>query len=240
MKQALPSVLAPMALALVGCARPAEKVAEKTIVSLLPGYVGPADSYKVKVKSDSLGAMLRGRARTVHIDGRGVRLTPELTLETLTLDAEEVEVDRRAGTLRSVGEASFNARIGEASLDAMVRKRRPKLLALGVSLVGPYVRVKVTPEVFGYPTVPITVDGELLARDGGGALDFEPASARLSILPIPKPILDFVAERLNPIVDLRGLSLPIQVERAQVRGGTLVLDGQVPSEELIRRSQQKR
>lgn len=232
-------VLVPL-VALVGCARPAEKVAEKAIVGLLPGYVGPADSYKARVRSDSLGAMMRGRAKTVHIEGKGVRLTPELTLEALTVDAEEVEVDRKAKTLRSVGEATFSARIREPNLHAMARARRPKLADLGVSLVGPYVRVKVTPEVFGYPTVPVTIDGELLARDGGGALDFEPASARLTILPIPKPILDFVAERLNPIVDLRGLSLPIQVEKAQVRGGTLVLDGRIPPEELVRRSQQSR
>ena len=56
-------------LCVAGCARPAEKVAEKTIVALLPGYIGPAESYKVRVKSDSLGAMMRGRVRTVHIDG---------------------------------------------------------------------------------------------------------------------------------------------------------------------------
>lgn len=124
-------VLCAVLALLSGCARPGEKKAERAVEELLPQYLGVAQSYRVKVKAASLGALMRGS------------------------------------------------------------------------------RVRVQ------------VNGSLLARGGGATLDFEPDKARLLILPIPKPILDFVAERINPVVDFSALKAPIRVEKAEVKGGSM-------------------
>ncbi|MBB6053493.1 LmeA family phospholipid-binding protein [Armatimonas rosea] len=221
-----------MLLALVGCARPGEKKAERMVEELLPSYLGPAKSYRAQVKAASLGALMRGRVRTVQIIGREVQLLPELTVAELRVDAAEIEVDRERASLKSVGEARFTARIDEAELNRLVRTRRPRLADLRVQLRGRYVSVQVTPELLGHPTVPIQVEGNLLSKGGGVALDFEPDKARLLIVPIPKPLLDFVAERLNPVVDFSGLRAPIRVESAEAKGGYLLLRGFLPPESV--------
>ncbi len=219
-------------LVLVGCARPGEKKAEKAVEELLPQYLGPAQSYKVQVKAASLGALMRGRVRTVTIVGRGVQLMPECTVAELHVDASEIEIDKGSQSLKSVGQARFVARIEEKELDRLVRTRRPKLADLKVGLRGTFVSVRVTPELLGYPTIPIQVEGNLLSRGGGVTMDFEPDRARLVIVPIPKPALDFVAERINPVVDFSALKAPIRVERAEVKGGSLILSGYLPPESV--------
>lgn len=225
---------ATMALALVGCARPGEREAETAILKLLPEYLGPAKNYSVRVKGKSLGAITRGRLREVHIAGTDVRLTDELTVRELTVDADEVAVDLKSRSLRGVSQALFSARIDEAQIDSMARRRRPKLLDLKLRLTGNQVEVTVRPEVFGYPTIPITVLGTLTVRGGGRSLDFSPDRGRLSIFPIPEALLDFVADRLNPVVDLTALTVPIQVARAEVSGGALTLFGTIPPDRLTR------
>lgn len=226
------STLFLLLLLLVGCARPGEKKAEKAVAELLPEYLGPAERYQVKVKADSLGALMRGRVRTVTIKGTKVQLLPDCTVAELGIEASEIEVDRNTHSLKSVGEAHFTARIEERELDRLVRARRPKLADLRVSLRGTFVTVKVTPELFGYPTLPVQVEGSLLSRGGGVLMDFEPDRARLVVVPIPKPVLDYVAERVNPIVDFSNLKAPIRVEKAEVRGGALILSGYIPPESV--------
>ena len=219
-------------VALVGCARPGEKAAERAVEELLPQYLGPAQSYKAKVKAASLGGLMRGRVRTVTIVGRGVQLLPECTVAELRVDAAEIEIDKRSQFLKSVGQARFEARIEEKELDRLVHARRPKLADLQIGLRGSFVSVRVTPEIFGYPTVPIQVEGSLLPRGGGVTMDFEPDTARLLIIPIPKPVLDYVAEQINPVVDFSALRAPIRVEKAEVRGGSLLLSGYLPPERV--------
>lgn len=223
-------------LALGGCRRPAERAAEKAVAELLPGYLGPADRYAVKVEGDSLGALMRGRVRRVRIDGVNVHLAREITVAELRIDADEIEVERSEKTLRSVGSARFRARIDGPEIDAFARRHRPRLVGVSVAMTGTNVRVKAVPEVFGYPTVPVTVDGFVEVAAGGAALDFTPDAARLAIVPIPKPVLDFVAERLNPVVDLRGANVPVKIESALVRDGALHLRGTIPPEEIVRRA----
>jgi hypothetical protein len=218
---------------LTGCgARPGEKKAEKAVTELLPSYLGKASSYKTKIEADSLGAMMRGRVRRVEIEGRNVQLVPDLLITALTITAEEIEVDKRKQQLKNVGRALFTAQITEANLNKCVRTRRPDIKDLQVALRGDLVQARLRPQVFGYPTVPIMIQGKLLTRNGGVALDFEPDAARVTLVPVPKFVLDWTMERLNPVVDLQFLKVPIRIESATIRGGSLLLSGHLESEEI--------
>jgi LmeA-like phospholipid-binding len=219
--------------ATVGCgARPGEKQSEKAVNDLLPTYLGKAGSYKTRIKADSLGAVMRGRVRRVEIIGRNVQLVPDLLVTELSITAEEIEVDKRKKQLKNVGKALFTAQITEANLAKCVKGRRPDIKDLNVTLRGEFVQAKLRPQVFGYPTVPITIQGKLLTRNEGIALDFEPDAARVTLVPIPKFVLDWTMEKLNPVVDLQFLHVPIRIESATVRGGSLYLTGHLEPEEL--------
>jgi hypothetical protein len=146
----------------------------------------------------------------------------------------------KSRSLRGVGKAAFTARIDERPLDSMAKKRRPKLLDLKLALRGRYVQVTLRPELFGHPTLPVTVDGTLAVRGGGKSLDFEPDRGRLTVVPIPEAVLDFVAERLNPVVDLSALTVPIRIEKAESQGGQLVLSGTIPPDDIARWSARPR
>jgi LmeA-like phospholipid-binding len=217
----------------LGCgARSGEKKSEKAVTELLPTYLGKASLYKTRIQADSLGAVMRGRVRRVEIVGRNVQIVPDLVLAELSITAEEIEVDRRKKQLKNVGKALFTAQITEANLAKCVKGRRPDIKDLNVTLRGEFVQAKLRPQVFGYPTVPITIQGKLLTRNNGVALDFEPDAARITLVPIPKFVLDWTMEKLNPVVDLQFLHVPIRMETATVRGGSLYLTGHLEPEEL--------
>ena len=219
--------------ALGGCgARPGEKQSEKAINDLLPSYLGAASSYKTKVQADSLGAVMRGRVRRVEITGRNVQLVPDLLLTQLTIQADEIEVDRRKRQLKNVGRALFTAQITEANLAACIHNRRPDIKDLNVTLRGEFVQARLRPSILGYPTLPIMLQGKLLARNGGLALDFAPDAARITLVPIPRFVLDWTMEHLNPVVDLQFLKVPIRIDSATVKGGSLSLSGHLEPEEL--------
>jgi hypothetical protein len=217
----------------VGCGRVAEDEAAKRVNALLPKYLGPARTYSTRVRGDSAGAILRGRLKRVQVTGADVQLDPDLVVDDLTLDFEEVDVDTKAQVLRSVGNAAFACRIGAANLDHYVRARRDDIPGLRVALKGSSIAVSMAADALGILSVPITVEGRLVPR-GGGALDFEPDRARLSIVPIPRMVLDILAHRLNPVIELTDVAIPIQVTRAEVRDGALALTGFIKPDDVLR------
>ena len=220
-----------------GCRRPAERSAEKAVVELLPSYVGPARSYVAKVRSDSLGALMRGRVRQVVVDGVDVRLAPDLTVAELHMEADEIEVDRGRRTLRSVGKARFRARIDGREVARLVRGRSRSAVPPELKVVGSVLKVRVVPEVLGRPTVAVDVDGTVAVSDGGRLVHFVADSARLAIVPVPQSVLGFVLDRVNPVVDLSRAPVPFTIETVLLRDGSLFLRGNVPPEEVVRRSQ---
>ena len=82
--------------------------------------------------------------------------------------------------------------------------------------------------------VPLVVRGTLTPRPGGAQLDFTPSRAQVSVVPIPGGLVRFAAERLNPLVDLGVLKIPVRVEATEVRDGALFLRGTVDPADLLR------
>ena len=215
-----------------GCARPVERQAERRINALLPEYVGPAQKYSSRVRGD-VGALARGRARHVHVDGVQVRLDEALTVDTLALDLGDVEVDTKAGRLRAIRSIAFSATLREANLNRYVRARRAEIPDLQVELRPAGALVRARPEVLG-AGVPIQVEGTITPRAGGRLLDFSPGAARVSVVPVPASVLQYLARELNPIVDLSTLRVPVRVARTRTEQGVLILEGDVDPADLLR------
>jgi hypothetical protein len=224
-------------LPVYGCTRPVEREAEKRINPLLTQYIGPAEKWETRVHGDSAGAIMRGRVKSVHVEGKNVRLHPDLTAAQLTLDFSEIEVDKNAGRLKNVGSASFTCRIAGDVIDLYCRKLRPDIKELQITLRGDSFVVKARPDNLKIVSVPVSVEGRLVPRDIS-RLDFAPDRAKLTILPVPELILDYIASRLNPAIDLSQLPIRLQFTRSEVRGGFLILSGTVPPDDLVRASGQ--
>lgn len=220
-------------LLLVGCARPAEREAEKRVNALLPRYIGPAQKWETKIKGDSMGAVMRGRLRSVHIVGTGVQVAPDLILEKVLLDFEEVAVDTKAQRLQSVGKATFSGSVRDVVLSRYLRKQRPDIKGLNLTFDKGEIVVHADPDAFGIIKVPTDVRGRLVPR-GGGVMDFAPSGANISIVPIPQPVLDYLSKKLNPAVDLSHLTAPLQLERAETSGFFLTLSGSIRPDDLLR------
>jgi len=221
-----------------GCRRPAERTAERAVVDLLPGYVGPADSYRARVSTGSLGALMRGRVKQVVVDGANVRLAPGVRVADLHIEADEIEVDRSSRSLRSVGKARFRARIDGVDLAEMVRTRAASQVSPQVQVVGSQMKVRVVPEVLGRPTLPVDIEGGVAISDRGRFIHFVADSARLSVLPVPRSVIGFALDRVNPLVDLSKAPVPFTLETVLLRDGSLHIRGNIPPEEVVRRSQE--
>lgn len=217
-----------------GC-REVERVAERKVNDILPGYVGPADKYSTRVRGNP-DALRRGRMRSVHVDGVNVRLTEDLTADALRLDLENVDVDTGTKRLRSVERVTFLAMLGEASLNRYIKARRPEIRDLRVELGAADATVHATPEILGVALTPIAVKGTVTPRDGGSLLDFTPGSGRVAVVPVPAALLAYLAQNLNPVVDLSTLRIPIRVEKSEIKDRAVYLTGTIDPADLIRAS----
>lgn len=216
---------------LAGCRRPAEREAEKRILALLPRYIGPADKYTAKVTGDSPGAVLRGRLRQVHVEGKGVRLTRDLRVDELVMDFDEVSVDPKAGRLQNVGRAAFNGRISDVSLNRYLRATR-NIPELNLEIGEGALTVSAKPELLNVVSVPISVRGQLVPR-GKSLLEFVPDRAQISIVPIPGIALEWLTARLNPTLDISLANAPLQISSVQVRDHSLYITGSIAPDDIL-------
>lgn len=223
-----------------GCSRIAESRVEETLNGLLPTYLGPATRYTTQVRASSVGAVLRGRVESIHVDGDGVHIPNGPVLDRLTLDLDDIAVDPKTKRLESVGTARFMVRVGEAELNRYLSTRRPgdRSGLLRVTLGQGTATLAARPALLaryglGGLILPVTVEGRLIPR-GDSGLDFVPNAARVLALPVPRPILGLVSRELNPVVDLSAVSLPLRIRTVEIVPGSLILSGDVPPDAILR------
>jgi hypothetical protein len=222
-----------------GCSRVAESKAEQAVNDLLPTFLGPADAYTTRVRGRSMGAVMRGRLESVHTEGKNVRLQDGMTIDHLVMDFEAISFDTRAQKLEHIGAAQFTARIGTVNLNRYVTVKRPTLAGLVITLGNNTATIEARPAVlasYGLTglKVPIAVEGKLSPSEDGLKLDFVPDKAKVSILPVPRPVIDYLARTLNPAVDLSILPLPVQIREVEIKPDGVYLRGSVPSEDILK------
>jgi len=217
-----------------GCGRPVEREIEKSITKLLPQYLGPAEKYETHVKGRNVGALTRGRLATVRVEGTQSVLTPTIVADSLTLNLSGVSVDPKSRRIQKVEQADFLIGVGEVNLNRYIKATRPNIPELKATVRGNELLVSARPEIFGFPTATIQVGGNVVPSPDGTALNFAPTEAKVSVVPIPKPVLDFLAKQLNPVLDLSTLRIPTRVTQARVENGKLVFSGAIDPTDLIR------
>ncbi len=216
-----------------GCRRPVEKTAERIIKERLPIVLGTAKSYEVSVESASMGAGMRGRLRHVSVFGRGVALTNGMILDRVMIEASDVSVDRKSASIDGVRSSTMNAWLDAREVEAIIRKRRPDLPPVNLTVVGETLQVRTVPRVLGFPTVTVAIDGSLVVAKSGRELHFQPKTARLGVVPIPDSVVGYVADIVNPVAEMTAFPVPMLARSVSLDGGFIRIGAELTVEELL-------
>jgi hypothetical protein len=216
------------AAAATGCGRTVNRAAERRIRDALSTYVGPAVSWRAHVEG-APERTVRGRLGRVTIDGTEVRLREQITLDSLHIVMDGVDFDSGHQRLRSVQSTTFEAAIGEQSLNDFLHREPPPpgepLTVRRVRLLDGMLRIEAARWLLGkdWPFV-VTVTPRLA---GANRLDFDPE--RMSVvglrIPLPPQVLRFLARRLNAGCDLSALPFPLAIQHVEAARGRLSLRG---------------
>lgn len=216
-----------------GCRRPVEKTAERIIKDRLPIVLGAAKSYDVRVESASMGAGMRGRLRHVSVFGRGVTLTNGMMLDRVLIEASDVSVDRKSATIDGVRTSKMDAWLDAREVEAIIRKRRPDLPPVNLTVVGETMQVRTVPRVLGYPTITVAIDGSLVVAKSGRELHFQPKTARLGVVPIPDSVVGYVADIVNPVAEMTAFPVPMLARSVSLDGGFIRIGAELTVEDLL-------
>lgn len=201
-----------------------QTIAAHKIADRLPRIIGPARRYVVQVDGDPF-AIGRGRARRIDIDGRDVVMASGLTMDRLTIEADDVSFDVKSRTLQHVGHVSFMGRLGQRNLDNYIARIKPDPPGLSITLRWDDMEVAVPVEVASLTTT-ARLSGTLIpSRSGPDKLDFVANKASVGIVPVPAKVVNLALDRLNPVLDLSGRRFPVSVTGADVDRGSIVLRG---------------
>ena len=216
-----------------GCRRPVEKTAERIIKERLPIVLGTAKSYEVSVESASMGAGMRGRLRHVSVFGRGVALTNGMILDRVLIEASDVSVDRKSASIDAIRSSTMVAWLDAREVEAIIRKRRPDLPPVNLTVVGETLQVRTVPRVLGFPTITVAIDGSLVVAKSGRELHFQPKTARLGVVPIPDSVVGYVADIVNPVAEMTAFPVPMLARSVSLDGGFIRIGAELTVEELL-------
>jgi hypothetical protein len=198
------------------------RAVERAIERELPGRIGPAERYEARV-SRSGANLVSGRIPWVEIRGVNLRTADGLQINDLRVRLEGVEFDRGSRSISAVAGSRFTAGIGAEAVTAFVRRRGPRLRDARVRFQGDGVVVNVAPAVLGIG-VPVEIEGRPALRDAE-RIDFDASRVAVLRIGLPEIAIRRLEEAINPIVDFRGLKLPIRVTDVRVESGSVRVAG---------------
>jgi hypothetical protein len=194
---------------------------ERSIRDELPRLIGPADRYDVTA-SRSSGALIAGRIPWINIHGRNVRAIEGLKLDELQVRLVDVRFNRASRDVREIGVTRFEASVSAASVVSFLHRRSPNLRDVQVTFAGEAVRVRATRPVLGVG-VPVEIEGHPVLR--GAAIDFSASRVAVLRLGLPEFAVRNVEQRINPLVDLTTMPLPLHLMAVRVEGDRVVITG---------------
>jgi len=223
------AVLLTIGLALPGCSGPVNHSVADGIKAALPQVVGPADEWDVDVTGNP-GTIIRGRIPGVHIHGVNVHVSPQVTMAQLDVNATNVCVDIRRRTLKKIDSLTFSGIMTQSELDdylastAATTQGRPD--DFKVRLNQHDLTMSFSKKVTSF-RIPVNIAGRLaVSRHGDNKIDFLPSNLKVARLPIPERIVKYVADAINPAIDLSDMSFPVHLANIHVDSQRIMLSGE--------------
>jgi hypothetical protein len=203
-------------------------LAERILERELPKRIAPARRWQVKL--DRKGSdLLGGRLSKVQGTGTDVETDDGPLIPDMGLNLEGVKLALGSRTIQSVSKNDFTAGLGGAAVTSFIRKRAgARVRDVSVAFRDGQLAVKGTPELLGFG-LPSEVAGKPVLT-GDDAIDFN--ANRVSVLGfrVPRFAVEQLEKKVNPVVDLSGLKLPVKITDIGIRGERLTAQGRLSFE----------
>lgn len=188
----------------------------------LPQYVGPADSYDVKIQGLKINA---GSAESVVAVGERVRPEGAPVIERLALDLQNVVYDRKAERLSEIGGVHLTAVIRTDDLADFLETYR-NVQEAEVMLKSPdEATIRVRPQL-GSLAVPrgitVNVTGQLVAE--GTQLRFNVSDVSAGGFDLSAIAANRLSDLINPLADLKNLPVKVEITSVIAAGETIGLE----------------
>ena len=189
---------------------------EERLEEALAGRLGPAESYEVDVEGLHGRA---GEADLVRAKGRRVRPADGPVLDRLWMEARGARYDRELNRLIAAESLRVTAWVRPNDLEAFLESNAA-VLSSSITLVEPdRMRVRFRLDLGTPLPGEITADVEGWVEGRGPELHFLVAEARVAGFRVNGGITDRLTRFLNPVVDLSGLPLDVEVTSVQIESG---------------------
>ena len=192
---------------------------ENRIKERLPELIGPAESYHVEVHG-SLNQMIRGWIREVEIRGKGVKVMPNLCMDTLDINLSDVAADPDTLEIKTIGEIGFEALISEQRINDYLAYTRKD--GLKVKLLDGKMITKSRPKVLGV-SANIQVIGYLVPD--GRKLNFRIQRFEVAGIRTPKVAVHTLENRINPVLDMKTTQFSTELKTAAITPDGIRLTG---------------
>ncbi len=214
------TVLGLTAVGIVSCT-PANLV-EQGIERELPKYVGPAESYDVKI--DGL-KVVSSSADSVVAVGERVKPQGAPVIDRLVLDLQGVVYSREQGRLSQVDSAKLTAVIKSYDLADFLESDRNVRSAEVVLRSPDRATLRIQPNLgnFVLPAgITVDVTGRLVGA--GTQLSFEVEEVSAAGLDLSAMVAKRLSDLINPLADLKDLPVSIEITSVMVAGESIGLE----------------
>jgi len=213
-----------IATALCGCGGSITRKVEKGIAQSLPGLIGPAKSYKVKVYGSTVD-MLRSRMDGIDISGEGVELKNGLAIARLEVSLKGVRFNADSRQITKCDDTQFSASLAQEELRRYLKKTYPDIPGLEVRLRDGVLWASASPSLIGL-TASIEAESALKIRSHS-QLVLDLRKVTVAGLPAPGFAREYIEKRLNPVFDASALGYDATVDSVSIRGGYLTISGKL-------------
>jgi len=217
-------VLAALGLVISGCG-PLDPIraVERGIAGYAARRFGPADRYKVRIGSAGTN-LRRGVIGSLVIEGHRVHTKAGLVVNWCRVELRDVHFERKSRSITSVGESSVIAEVLEEDANAYLGARPDGYRHMKVELIGDgEMAVVVEPRLIGVP-VTVRLEGRPEVRNGS-EVAFVPDALRVAKLSVPRSLLAIVERRINPVLRVEELGVPVVLGDVRVEQGRIVAVG---------------
>lgn len=195
---------------------------EQGIENELPKYVGPAESYDVKIEGLNV---VSGSANSVIAIGERVKPDGAPTIDRLVLDLQGVIYSREQNKLSQVNSAKLTAVIKSYDLADFLESNRNVRSAEVILRSPDRATLRLQPNLGGFALpqgVTVDVAGQLVGEDT--QLRFEIDEVSAAGLDLSSVVAKRLSTLVNPLADLEDLPVSVEITSVVVAGESIGLE----------------
>ncbi len=195
---------------------------EKMIEEKLPSVIGPARSYRLKFVETSLLDLAGGRINKLTLEARDYSFPDAPMVEYFLVEMKDLRFDLEA--IRTVRHTAFRMTVGEDDLNRYLKEKNLIDPVPTVSIRRGELGVSMNREFLGV-NVGALLRGRLEVLEDREVL-FRPSGLEVAGIGMPAMVANLLVERINPLLDLKKMNLPVRAISMEEADRRLIIKGE--------------